>query len=114
MYHYSMLLPKQVREKCAYYSRVNWAAFQNMERWAHQTFFERKNLFAVCNTLQDPLRWLEGYDGINPKHAPRHPSGPASGYRVPPDKRHSACYQRPAISFWPVFTKSMGRIPAGA
>jgi hypothetical protein len=67
MYHYSMLLPKQVREKCAYYSRVNWAAFQNMERWAQQTFFERKNLFAVCNTLQVPLSWLEEYDGIHPK-----------------------------------------------
>ena len=67
MYHYSMLLPKQVREKCAYYSRVNWAAFQSMERWAQQTFFERKNLFAVCNTLQVPLSWLEEHHGIHPK-----------------------------------------------
>jgi hypothetical protein len=62
-----MLLPKQVREKCAYYSRVNWAAFQSMERWAQQTFFERKNLFAVCNTLQVPLSWLEEHHGIHPK-----------------------------------------------
>jgi hypothetical protein len=83
MYHYSMLLPKQVREKCSYYSQVDWAAFQSMERWAHETFSQLKNPFGVCNTLHVPLSWLQEYRGSHPKQilemianirAGRHPN----------------------------------------
>jgi len=83
IYHYCMLLPKQVREKCTYYSCVDWAAFEVMERWAQETFFELKNLFRVCNTLGVPLSWLEEYRGPHPKkilamieniRAERHPN----------------------------------------
>lgn len=66
MYHYSMLLPKQVRDKCSYYSRVNWAAFKNMELWAKETYFELKHPFAVCNTLNMSLSWLQEYHGMHP------------------------------------------------
>lgn len=83
MYHYSMLLPKQVRDKCSYYSHVDWAAFESMDRWARETFFQLKNPFRVCNTLHVPLSWLEEYRGPHPKQilemvenirAGRHPS----------------------------------------
>jgi len=67
MYHYSMILSKQVREKCSYYSRVNWAAFGDMEQWALETFYQLKNLYAVCNTLHIPLSWLDEYHGPHPK-----------------------------------------------
>jgi len=67
MYHYCMLLPKQVREKCSYYSLVDWAEFKSMEHWAKETFFQLKNPFAVCNTLHVPLSWLEEYRGPHPR-----------------------------------------------
>lgn len=66
MYHYSMLLPKQVREKCSYYSLVDWAEFKNMEQWAKETFFQLKNPFTVCNTLHVSLSWLEEYRDPHP------------------------------------------------
>lgn len=67
MYHYSMLLPKQVREKCLYYSQVDWTNFNTMEQWANDVFFSLKRPFSVCNSLQTPLSWLERYDGPHPK-----------------------------------------------
>jgi len=66
MYHYSMLLPKQVREKCAYYSRVDWATFNAMEAWADEVFFALKRPYAVCNVLGKPLSWLMRYHGKHP------------------------------------------------
>ena len=83
MYHYSMLLPKQVHEKCSYYSCVDWAPFQRMERWAQEIFFQFKNPFRVCHSLHVPLSWLDEYRGTHPKQilamleniqAGRHPS----------------------------------------
>lgn len=67
MYHYSMLLPKQVREKCSYYSRVDWVALQRMEQWADETFFQLTDLFRVSNMLSTPLSWLEEYRGSHPR-----------------------------------------------
>jgi len=67
LYHYSKLLPKQVLEKSSYYARVDWAAFQRMESWAQETFFQLKHPFRVCNTLHMPLSWLEEYRGTHPK-----------------------------------------------
>ena len=67
LYHYCMLLPKQVRQKCSYYSRVDWQAFQKMEQWAEKVYFGFQTPFAVCDTLQYPLSWLEEYAGAHPK-----------------------------------------------
>jgi len=67
MYHYCMLLPKQVYEKCSYYSRVDWAAFETMEKWAETVYFSFRAPFSVCNVLHIPLSWLEEYSGPHPK-----------------------------------------------
>jgi len=67
MYHYSMLLPKQVREKCAYYSQVDWAGFQGMEQWSEQVFFSLKKPFAICQSLHCPLSWIESFHGSHPE-----------------------------------------------
>jgi hypothetical protein len=67
LYHYSMLLPKQVREKCSYYSKVDWASFQEMERWMEEVFCDLKHPFAVCNSLHTPMSWLEEYAGPHPE-----------------------------------------------
>lgn len=66
MYHYSMLLPKQVMEKCSYYSKVNWASFQELEQYAEEVFFALKKPFAVCNSLHCPLSWIESFHGSHP------------------------------------------------
>jgi len=67
MYHYSMLLPKQVFEKCSYYKNVDWASFKGIDEWAEKTFIQLKNLFNVCSTLHIPLSWLEEYNGRHPR-----------------------------------------------
>jgi hypothetical protein len=67
LYHYCLLLPKQVREKSTYYACVSWADFKDMERWAQETFFELKHPFRVCNVLQVPLSWLQEYRGPHPR-----------------------------------------------
>jgi hypothetical protein len=66
MYHYSKLFPKQVREKCSYYSRVDWGAYHKMEQWADNVYFNFLHPFAVCDVLQVPLSWLEEYRGPHP------------------------------------------------
>ena len=66
MYHYSMLLPKQVQDKCSYYANVDWASFQKIQHWAEESYFKLKTPFNVCNSLHTPLSWLERYDGEHP------------------------------------------------
>lgn len=67
MYHYCMLLPKQVRQKCSYYARVDWGAFQQMESWAENAYFKFLTPFRVCDVLHYPLSWLEEYRGPHPR-----------------------------------------------
>jgi hypothetical protein len=66
-YHYCMLLPKQVREKSAYYARVDWCAFEKMESWAERAYFKFRTPFAICNVPHVPLSWLDEYHGQHPK-----------------------------------------------
>ena len=66
MYHYSMLIPKQVREKCSYYARADWGDFPAMEKWAVRYYFHLGDPFAVCNVPNVPLSWLEEYHGPHP------------------------------------------------
>jgi hypothetical protein len=68
VYHYCMLLPKQVRQKSSYYSRVDWSAFQQMEAWAERAYFKFQTPFAVCDVLHYPMSWLEEYRGSHPAH----------------------------------------------
>ena len=67
MYHYCLLLPKQVRQKCSYYSRAEWATFQEMEKWAERVYFKLEDPFAVCDVLHISLSWLDEYCGPHPK-----------------------------------------------
>ena len=39
LYHYSLLLPKQVREKCAYYSEAEWAKRRDALTWMEEAYF---------------------------------------------------------------------------
>jgi hypothetical protein len=65
-YHYSLVFPKQVLEKCRYYSRASWAEHARLaEMWAQETFFHLKRPFRVHNVYAYPS-WLERFQGTHP------------------------------------------------
>ncbi len=65
LYHASLLLPKQVREKCAYYANADWARRTGAEEWAERCYFGLEQPFRVHNVYQH-RSWLEAYDGPLP------------------------------------------------
>jgi hypothetical protein len=66
MYHYSLVFPKQVLDKCAYYSQAQWATHaRNAQLWAQRSFFELKDPFRVHNVYDYPS-WLARFEGSHP------------------------------------------------
>jgi len=65
MFHYSLLLPKQVREKCEYYSRAHWAQSQAAMRWLEENYLALRHPFHVHNVYKYPS-CLYRYDGAHP------------------------------------------------
>lgn len=65
LHHYSLLFPRQVREKCAYYSRVDWAALGGMERWAQDAYGRLARPYRVHNAYEYPS-WLMRFRGTHP------------------------------------------------
>lgn len=65
-YHYSLVFPSQVREKCQYYSRASWAEHaRSAEQWAEENFFKLAHPFRVHNVYAYPS-WLERFHGSHP------------------------------------------------
>ncbi len=57
MFHYSLLLPKQVREKCEYYSEAKWAQRKHLLKWVNETYLSLKrpyHLHSVHNNYEYP------------------------------------------------------------
>jgi len=65
MYHYSLLLPKQVIEKCDYYSHAEWAKRQGALDWANNAYLQLNRPYHVHN-IEDYPSWLERYQGGHP------------------------------------------------
>ncbi|MGA7304461.1 MAG: glycosyltransferase [Rhodothermales bacterium] len=65
MYHYSLVFPLQVREKCAHYSRAEWARTPRMDVWAEEAFMRLGRPFRVHNVYKYPS-WLERFEGRHP------------------------------------------------
>jgi SAM-dependent methyltransferase len=66
LYHYELLFPKQVLEKCKYYSNAAWTnALRDAERWARECYMELKHPFRVHMVYEYPS-WLERYHGEHP------------------------------------------------
>ena len=65
LYHYSLVFPKQVREKCEYYSQTDWASVPDAPKWATEVFLELRRPFRVHNVYRYPS-WLERYSGTHP------------------------------------------------
>jgi hypothetical protein len=65
LYHYSLLLPKQVIEKCDYYGNAAWAMRPGAIAWARDSFESLRRPYRVHNVYQYPS-WLEQYSGKHP------------------------------------------------
>ncbi len=65
MYHYSLLLPKQVIEKCDYYSHAEWAKRQGALDWANHAYLQLNRPYHVHNIEEYPS-WLYRYEGGHP------------------------------------------------
>lgn len=65
MYHYSLVFPVQVREKCDYYSKATWSPLNRMQIWAEDNFFHLRNPFRVHNVYSH-ISWLERFEGKHP------------------------------------------------
>ncbi|NIS70623.1 MAG: glycosyltransferase family 2 protein [Proteobacteria bacterium] len=66
LYHYSLVFPKQVVDKCTYYSHSDWASHAGEAlEWAYSNFFSLKNPLRVHNVHQYPS-WLERFQGQHP------------------------------------------------
>lgn len=65
LYHYSLLLPKQVREKCEYYSQAEWAQRADALKWAEEAYFALKRPYHMHNVAEYPA-CLYRYHGSHP------------------------------------------------
>lgn len=65
LYHYSLLFPKQVEEKCKYYGAAEWAERPRALHWAGEVFDKLTNVYRVHNVYDYPS-WLERSAGHHP------------------------------------------------
>lgn len=65
MYHYSLLLPKQVIEKSDYYGKT-FAHFSGGLPWATENYMKLRHPFHVHNVYRYPS-WLKRFQGYHPE-----------------------------------------------
>jgi len=65
LYHYALLFPRQVIEKCEYYGSATWLRREKAQKWARKVFIELKSPYRVHNVYRYPS-WLERFDGDHP------------------------------------------------
>lgn len=70
LFHYSLLLPKQVIEKCDYYANAAWANRPAAGDWARDAFLHLRRPFRVHNVYAYPS-WLDRYVGPHPPEIAR-------------------------------------------
>lgn len=78
MYHYSLLFPKQVREKCEYYSNPSGGFSARLNEWAKECYFKINKPFRVHNVYTYPS-WLMRYKGEHPEQIKQMQSDILSG-----------------------------------
>lgn len=70
LYHYSLLLPKQVIEKCGYYANADWAQRTGAVAWVNEAYLSLRRPFRVHNVYAYPS-WLERFRGSHPEEVVR-------------------------------------------
>ena len=63
--HYSLLFPSQVKDKCDYYSKVDWTKCSDILDWAQNSYLNLTQPFRVHNVAKH-ISWLERYHGEHP------------------------------------------------
>jgi hypothetical protein len=97
LYHYSLLLPKQVIEKCDYYGNVTWTKRPGAVAWAQDAFLRLGQPYRVHNVYDFPS-WLERYRGPHPEQIVRMVNDLE---RTRPDElRQTADIERLLGSWW--------------
>ena len=91
LYHYSLLLPQQVIDKCDYYATADWARRQGAVEWANEAYLQLKRPFRVHNVFAYPS-WLERFRGPHPVEVVAMMDRAAGGRRglAAPHRRHRA------------------------
>jgi len=79
LYHYSLVFPKQVREKCDYYSHADWVQRKDMSIWAERNYFQLNNPYRVHN-VYDYTSWLKRFKGKHPPAIQELRNDVSSGY----------------------------------
>ena len=70
LYHYSLLFPKQVLDKCDYYANAAWAQRAGAAGWAQDGYMNLRRPFRVHNVYAYPS-WLARYTGPHPDETQR-------------------------------------------
>jgi hypothetical protein len=70
LYHYSLLLPRQVADKCAYYANAAWARRPGATAWAEEVFGLLQRPYRAHNVENYP-GWLNRYEGPHPPEIQR-------------------------------------------
>jgi hypothetical protein len=65
MYHYCLVFPKQVMDKCTYYQQAEWHSRERALEWAQDVFLQLKRPYRVHNVYDYPS-WLERFSGTHP------------------------------------------------
>jgi hypothetical protein len=65
LYHYGLVFPKQVLDKCEYYDRASWVNRNLYRAWARDSFLRLGHPFRVHNVYDHPS-WLERFSGSHP------------------------------------------------
>ncbi|RMD60169.1 MAG: glycosyltransferase family 2 protein [Nitrospirae bacterium] len=65
LYHYSLVFPKQVEQKCIYYSQADWSDIKEARLWVENSFKKLKKPYRVHNVYQYPS-WIERFRGKHP------------------------------------------------
>ena len=97
LYHYSLLLPKQVIEKCDYYGAATWAKRPGAVAWAQDAFLNLRRPYRVHNVYDYPS-WLQRYAGAHPEQVSRLVADIAASH--PGELRPTADIERLLRSWW--------------
>jgi glycosyltransferase involved in cell wall biosynthesis len=65
LYHYGLVFPKQVLEKCQYYDQASWVSRNRYRDWAQTSFLRLEHPFRVHNVYDHPS-WLGRFAGEHP------------------------------------------------
>ena len=65
LYHYSLLFPSQVKDKCSYYQNAEWVKRDSALVWYKNNYLNLRNPYRVHNVYTHPS-WLELYKGDHP------------------------------------------------